>query len=289
MTASKNDTRAGDPCREPVLVDLALQGGGAHGAYTWGVLDRLLEEPWLKFDGISGTSAGAMNAAVMAYGLEEGGVAGARDALAGFWRRVADAALLSPFRRGPLEILTGQWTLDYSLAFVAADIAARLFSPYTVNVGGGNPLQKVLEESIDFGKLAKARTKLTDYWSEHGIEKGREYAILTNLIHQEWAGLSVAEHKEAKGLTSHNLRDHMTEAELIFTALAELSTRQIAENLDATGLRENTTAAKAGGGIARQARRQLESQTGKSVVSGENYLPPRAEKGALKAPKKKPG
>ena len=160
MTASKNDTRAGDPCREPVLVDLALQGGGAHGAYTWGVLDRLLEEPWLKFDGISGTSAGAMNAAVMAYGLEEGGVAGARDALAGFWRRVADAALLSPFRRGPLEILTGQWTLDYSPAFVAADIAARLFSPYTVNVGGGNPLQKVLEESIDFGKLAKAKTKL---------------------------------------------------------------------------------------------------------------------------------
>ena len=160
MTASKNDTRAGDPCREPVLVDLALQGGGAHGAYTWGVLDRLLEEPWLKFDGISGTSAGAMNAAVMAYGLEEGGVAGARDALAGFWRRVADAAMLSPFRRGPLEILTGQWTLDYSPAFVAADIAARLFSPYTVNVGGGNPLQKVLEESIDFGKLAKAKTKL---------------------------------------------------------------------------------------------------------------------------------
>ena len=135
----------------------------------------------------------------------------------------------------------------------------------------------------------ETRNKLTDYWREHEIKAGQEFAILTNIIHQEWTGVSVREHKTAKGLTSHNLRDHMTEAELIFTALAELSTRQIAENLDATGLRENTTAAKAGGGIARQARRQLESQTGKSVVSGENYLPPRAEKGALKAPKKKPG
>ena len=160
MTASTNKTRAGDACREPVLVDLALQGGGAHGAYTWGVLDRLLEESWMTFDGISGTSAGAMNAAVMAYGIEDGGREGARKALAGFWKRVADAALFSPFRRGPLEILTGKWTLDYSPAFVAADIAARLYSPYTVNLGGGNPLQQVLEESIDFGRLTQAKTKL---------------------------------------------------------------------------------------------------------------------------------
>ena len=160
MTASRNRTQAGGSGRDPVLVDLALQGGGAHGAYTWGVLDRRLEESWLHFDGISGTSAGAMNAAVMAYGLEEGGPAGAKAALAAFWRRVADAATFSPFRRGPLEILTGKWTLDYSPAFVAADIAARLYSPYMINIGGGNPLQKVLEESIDFERLAKARTKL---------------------------------------------------------------------------------------------------------------------------------
>ena len=120
----------------------------------------------------------------------------------------------------------------------------------------------------------ETRNKLTDYWSEHGIEKGREYAILTNLIHQEWAGLSVAEHKEAKGLTSHNLRDHMSEAELIFTALAELSTRQIAESVQATGMAENKTAATTGGRIARQARNQLEAQTGKPVVTGANYLPP---------------
>ena len=130
----------------------------------------------------------------------------------------------------------------------------------------------------------ETRNKLTDYWSEHGIEKGREFAILTNLIHQEWAGLSVAEHKEAKGLTSHNLRDHMSEAELIFTALAELSTRQIAEHHNATGMAENKTAAQAGGRIARQARTQLESQTGQSVVTGDNYLPPAAPK-APKAPK----
>ena len=120
----------------------------------------------------------------------------------------------------------------------------------------------------------ETRNKLTDYWGEHGIQQGREFAILTSLIHQEWSGLSVAEHKQAKGLTSHNLRDHMSEAELIFTALAELSTRQIAERQQATGMAENKTAAQAGGRIAGQARQQLESQTGQPVVSASNYLPP---------------
>jgi DNA-damage-inducible protein D len=131
----------------------------------------------------------------------------------------------------------------------------------------------------------ETRNKLTDYWSEHDIKKGSEFAILTNIIHQEWSGVSVKEHKEMKGLKSHNLRDHMSEAELIFTALAELSTRQIAENVDATGMPQNNTAAQAGGRIARQARNQLESQTGKSVVSGVNYLPSIA-KTAFKAPRK---
>lgn len=120
----------------------------------------------------------------------------------------------------------------------------------------------------------ETRNKLTDYWSAHDIKKGSEFAILTNIIHQEWAGLSVAQHKEKKGLTSHNLRDHMSEAELIFTALAELSTRQIAESVQATGMPENKAAAQSGGRIARQARHQLESQTGQSVVTGANYLPP---------------
>lgn len=134
----------------------------------------------------------------------------------------------------------------------------------------------------------ETRNKLTDYWSAHDIKAGGEFAILTNLIHQEWAGLSVAQHKEMKGLTSHNLRDHMSEAELIFTALAELSTRQIAESVQATGMAENKNAAQSGGRVARQARRQLESQTGKPVVTGSNYLPPAASKPAkaIKVPRK---
>ena len=131
----------------------------------------------------------------------------------------------------------------------------------------------------------ETRNKLTDFWRGHDIKEGSEFAILTNIIHQEWSGVSVKEHKGMKGLESQNLRDHMSEAELIFTALAELSTRQIAENVDATGMPQNKTAAKAGGRIARQARDQLESQTGKSVVAGSNYLPPTA-KIILKASRK---
>ncbi|MCX7227135.1 MAG: Bro-N domain-containing protein [Burkholderiales bacterium] len=124
----------------------------------------------------------------------------------------------------------------------------------------------------------ETRNKLTDYWSEHDIKQGSEFAILTNIIHQEWAGVSVKDHKDMKGLSSHNLRDHMSEAELIFTALAELSTRQIAQSVEATGMADNKTAAKAGGRIARQARNQLESQTGKSVVTGESFLPAATKK-----------
>lgn len=120
----------------------------------------------------------------------------------------------------------------------------------------------------------ETRNKLTDYWADHDIKQGEEFAILTNIIHQEWSGVSVRTHKAMKGLRDHNLRDHMSEAELIFTALAELSTRQIAETEDAIGMEENTGAAKKGGAIAKQARQALESKTGKSVVSSENFLPP---------------
>ena len=123
----------------------------------------------------------------------------------------------------------------------------------------------------------ETRNKLTDYWKDHEIEEGKEYAILTNIIHQEWSGLSVKDHKDLKELKSHNLRDHMSEAELIFTALAELSTRQIAEVEDATGMDENKKAAKIGGNIAKKARLELEDKTGKSVISNENYLPPKKE------------
>jgi hypothetical protein len=120
----------------------------------------------------------------------------------------------------------------------------------------------------------ETRNKLTDYWATHDIKKGDEYAILTNLIHQEWSGVSVTSHKQIKGLKTENLRDHMSEAELIFTALAELSTRQIAASVNATGLPENKVAAKTGGRIAKKARLELESKTGQKVVTGENYLPP---------------
>src|SRR5215467_195003 len=121
------------PDRNALLVDLALQGGGAHGAFTWGVLDRLLEESWLRIDGVSGTSAGAMNAAVLAHGFRIRGAAGARAALATFWREVSDAARFSPFRRGPLDVLLGRWTLDHSPLFVAMDMMARVVSPYHIN------------------------------------------------------------------------------------------------------------------------------------------------------------
>ena len=121
----------------------------------------------------------------------------------------------------------------------------------------------------------ETRNKLTDYWADHEIRKGEEYALLTNLIHEEWSGVSVKAHKGMKGLKSQNLRDHMSEAELIFTALAELSTRQLAESVEATGLPENEKAAKGGGRIARKARLDLESKTGKPVVTGDNFLPPR--------------
>src|SRR5262245_65111417 len=129
--------------RTPVLIDLALQGGGAHGAFTWGVLDRLLEEPWLRIEGISGTSAGAMNAAVLVDGHAKGGPQGARAQLELFWRSVSDAALLSPFRRSPLDILLGRWTLDTSPLFLAFDLMARVFSPYDLNPRGANPLNQI--------------------------------------------------------------------------------------------------------------------------------------------------
>ncbi len=146
--------------REPVLVDFALQGGGAHGAFTWGVLDRLLEEPWLRIDGISGTSAGAMNAAVLVDGYADGGAGGARAALENFWQRVSRAALLSPLRRTPLDVLLGRWTLDHSPVFMAMDMMARLFSPYDLGLRAANPLRSILAETVNFDRLAQASIKL---------------------------------------------------------------------------------------------------------------------------------
>jgi DNA-damage-inducible protein D len=131
----------------------------------------------------------------------------------------------------------------------------------------------------------ETRNKLTDYWKDAGIKEQDEFAMLTNIIHKEWTDLTVKQHKDLKKLKSQNLRDHMSEAELIFTALAELSTRQIAESEQAKGLTENEKASKKGGSVAKNARKELESKTGKSVITEENFLPPEKEK--KKLPSKK--
>ncbi len=146
--------------RDPLPIDLALQGGGSHGAFTWGVLDRLLEEPWLQIVAISGTSAGAMNAAVLADGWTEGGSAGARAALDAYWKRVSRAAAFSPLQRTPFDRLTGRWTLDSSPVFIAMDLMSRIFSPYDLNPRGLNPLRDILAESIDFTRLARSPIKV---------------------------------------------------------------------------------------------------------------------------------
>ncbi len=123
----------------------------------------------------------------------------------------------------------------------------------------------------------ETRNKLTDYWKEHAVTQEREFAILTNIIHTEWSGLPVRDHKTIKGLKNQNLRDQMSEAGLIFTAPAELSTREIAETVDATGMVENARAGRRGGRIARQARMELESKTDWGVVTGEHFLPASAK------------
>src|SRR5271169_1111097 len=159
MRAAVSDA-SGTPKRDPVLIDLALQGGGAHGAFTWGVLDRLLEEPWLAIDGVSGTSAGAMNAAALAYGYSIGGNNGARTALEGFWRRVSEVGRFSPMQRAPLDVILGRWSLDNSPAYVAMDMMSRLFSPYDINRTGWNPLRDVLTEGVDYERVAQSPIKL---------------------------------------------------------------------------------------------------------------------------------
>src|ERR1700761_8340276 len=146
--------------RSPVLIDLALQGGGSHGAFTWGVLERLLEEPWLTIAGISGTSAGALNAAPLGDGGGGGGATGAREALEKYWRSVSRAAAFSPMQRSPLDRLMGRWSLDSSPAYIFTDLMSRLLSPYHLNPPVFNPLREILNENIDFERLARAPIKL---------------------------------------------------------------------------------------------------------------------------------
>jgi len=143
-----------------ILIDLALQGGGSHGAFTWGVLDRLLEESRLHIAAISGTSAGAMNAAVLADGWMERGAEGAREALDGFWEGVARAAAFSPLQRTWYDRLVGRWTLDTSPGYVALDVLSRVLSPYDLNPWDLHPLRRIINERIDFDRLSRSPIKL---------------------------------------------------------------------------------------------------------------------------------
>jgi NTE family protein len=143
-----------EPARDTVkTVNLALQGGGAHGAFAWGVLDRLLEEDGLAFEGISATSAGAMNAAVLAYGMTLGGRTGAQQALRDFWRRVSHSAQFSPWQPSPWDRLMHNHGLENSLGFVLLDMLTRVMSPYQWNPANINPLRHVLESTVDFERL----------------------------------------------------------------------------------------------------------------------------------------
>jgi NTE family protein len=146
--------------RKPVLIDLALQGGGSHGAFTWGVLERLLEEPWLRIAGISGTSARAMNAAVLAHGWTEGGAEGARAALEKFWQRISRAAAFSLLQRSPIDRFMGRWTLDTSAGYLFMDLVSRVLSPYALNPLDFNPLRQILTECVDCNALSHSPIRL---------------------------------------------------------------------------------------------------------------------------------
>jgi NTE family protein len=143
--------------RSPKLVNLALQGGGAHGAFTWGVLDRLIEDERLSFDGISGTSAGAMNAVALVSGYEKDGRDGAREALQKFWRAVSRDGRMNPIQRSLMDRFLGNWSLDHNPAFLAFDVASRFFSPYDLNPFNINPLREILEREVDFEAVRTAK------------------------------------------------------------------------------------------------------------------------------------
>lgn len=136
-------------------VELALQGGGAHGALTWGVIDRLLQEPRLRIEGVSGTSAGAMNAVVLADGLQAGGTEGAREHLARFWEAVSVAARSSPIQRDLWSRISGDWGLENSPSFLFFDHLSRVFSPYELNPLNLNPLRDLLEALVDFERVRR--------------------------------------------------------------------------------------------------------------------------------------
>lgn len=176
MNTARKLTASDTSRKESVAVkrlNLALQGGGAHGAFTWGVLDRLLEEERLEFDGISATSAGAMNATVLVYGYQQGGRAGAKQALDNFWRRIAHAGAMTPFQATLWDRLSGNKTLDMSPAFVWLDFVSRTFSPYQLNPLNWNPLREVVEASVDFAALQRQALPIKLFLSATNVRSGK--------------------------------------------------------------------------------------------------------------------
>ena len=149
----KNQKIAQGNGHEKKSINLALQGGGAHGAFTWGVLDRLLEEERIHLEAISGTSAGAMNAVVIADGLMKNGKEGARQALREFWRAVSDAAQFSPIKRTPVDLMTGSWNLDHSPGYMLLGLLEQLASPYQLNPWNINPLRDILVKQVNFERV----------------------------------------------------------------------------------------------------------------------------------------
>jgi len=165
---------AGHKLSAPVkTINLALQGGGAHGAFTWGVLDRLLEEQNLAFEGLSATSAGAMNAAVFAYGLAVDGREGARKALNGYWKRVSEAARLGPLQPSPLDRMLGEHRLTWSPVFSLMGFVTRVLSPYEFNAANFNPLREVVEQSIDFEVLQRPDCPVKLFLSATNVRTGK--------------------------------------------------------------------------------------------------------------------
>jgi NTE family protein len=146
------------PEAAPHKVNLALQGGGAHGAFTWGVIDRLLEDGRLQIEGVCGTSAGAMNGVALAYGLARGGPAEARSTLARFWHAVAERARFSPFQPTLLDRAISVGDMNFSPGWLFYDVISRLISPYVANPANLNPLVEVLDDIIDFAWLREHYT-----------------------------------------------------------------------------------------------------------------------------------
>ena len=162
----------GRSARHTKSINLGLQGGGSHGAFTWGVLDRMFEEDALWIDGISGTSAGAMNAVVAAQGMYDGGAEGARVALEAFWKQISAAGQSSPMKRSPIDIMLGSWSLDTSPGYVMMDMISRMASPYDLNPFNMNPLRDLVGNFVDFDKVAGEKD-MGLFLSATNVETGR--------------------------------------------------------------------------------------------------------------------